>query len=173
MVSSLAVTDENQGAELSGVLLPAGLALSPEVLIAEFPGPAMVVDSGGRLLGANAAAADMVAAIENLSDTWLPALVAAPMASRRPLVKRVQLTKQGDQNGITYDLTILPLSEDGRTYVLVLGRDASFQRNFTDALVVSATSRTRWWPRASSSAISSTVPRSSPGRPGPTAPSDS
>jgi diguanylate cyclase (GGDEF)-like protein/PAS domain S-box-containing protein len=137
MVSSLAVTDENQGAELSGVLLPAGLALSPEVLIAEFPGPAMVIDSGGRLLGANAAAADMVAAIENLSDTWLPALVAAPMASRRPLVKRVQLTKQGDQNGITYDLTILPLSEDGRTYVLVLGRDASFQRNFTDALVAS------------------------------------
>ena len=117
--------------------LPASLSFAPAKLLAEFPGPALLVDGHGRVVDANAHAADLAAAITSVSDPRLPALLSEAVASRRPLVEKVRLAKQGAAGGIALELTLVPLIDRDGAHVLVLGRDSTFEQNFTDALLAS------------------------------------
>lgn len=117
--------------------LPASVPFSPERLLASFPSPALLLDRHCRLLGANQHAAHLVDALTRVAVPRLPALLASAIATRRPTVEMIRLARPGGEGDSSIELTLLPLVEDAQVHLLVLARDASFERNFTDALLAS------------------------------------
>jgi diguanylate cyclase (GGDEF)-like protein/PAS domain S-box-containing protein len=117
--------------------LPASLPFAPERLLADFPAPALLLDRHCRLLGANVHAVDLVDAITRVADARLPALLSAAVANRRPSIETIRLARTGSEGDRSLELTLLPLAEGDQVHLLVLGRDTSFERNFTNALLAS------------------------------------
>ncbi|MEE8247109.1 MAG: PAS domain-containing protein, partial [Alphaproteobacteria bacterium] len=117
--------------------LPASLPFAPERLLTDFPAPALLLDRHCRLLGANEHAVDLVDAITRVADARLPALLSAAVSNRRPSIETIRLARSGSEGERSLELTLLPLTAGDRVHLLVLGRDTSFERNFTNALLAS------------------------------------
>ncbi|WP_439817070.1 diguanylate cyclase [Zavarzinia sp. CC-PAN008] len=115
--------------------------LDPHGLIGVFPGPAMLVAADGHVRLRNPAAAGIARAWGN-GDTRLHDLVEEARSRARPLAELVRLTVAGG-NPTTWELTALPLlgqvqaqgrAGPARVDVLLLGRDATLERNLYGAL---------------------------------------
>ena len=111
--------------------LPERLALSPDCLVGSFPGPALVVAAGGRVLAYNQSAEALVAAFADPNGR-LASTARIAAATGRPAQERFRLS--GDLGAAVIDLTLLPFEGD---HVAVLGRDSTLEDNLTNALVAS------------------------------------
>ncbi len=116
---------------------PAALSLAPAKLLADFPGPALICDAHGQVLSANARGADLAAALAGAAEARLRALLARAASRLEPLMTKARLDKAGVDGGTVLDLTLVPLVHGEGVRVLVLGRDATLERNLTNALAAS------------------------------------
>jgi diguanylate cyclase (GGDEF)-like protein/PAS domain S-box-containing protein len=110
-------------------------AFAPEALIPTFPGPAVLFDAQDGVVQANAAAAPLVSV---LADGKLPALSAtidAALKDGKPRQERVDLPPGPPGNAAALQLTLLPDAATGQ--LLLLGRDATLERNLIQALMQS------------------------------------
>lgn len=107
--------------------------LDPGALLAAFPGPVLVVTADGLPQHWNNAATALADAVRADLD-GLAAAVAQVAAER--LARHQRLVLSAGTGETTLDLTLLPLlAPAGR--VLLLGRDATLERNMTKALLAS------------------------------------
>ena len=105
-------------------------------LLAAFPGPAFLADSAGRVCAANAKAGAVVVALGSGGAASLATAIVATARDRCSRHERLILPAGGGET--TIEFTILPLAQTATAAdVLVLGRDATIERNFTKALLVS------------------------------------
>ncbi len=111
--------------------LPERLALAPDRLVGGFPGPALVVAAGGRVVAYNRPAEALMAAFADPNGR-LASTARTVAATGRPAQERIRLP--GDLGEAVIDLTLLPFEGD---HVAVLGRDATLEDNLTNALVAS------------------------------------
>ena len=106
----------------------ASLHLPSEAVLHEFPGVSVVTDKAGRVLGASAAAAQVVAALGDAAGGPLRALVARALGSG----SRCETVAGPD--GAVFDLAFLPLLGDA---VLLIGRETTLERNLQGTLIES------------------------------------
>ena len=102
------------------------LQIATETIYDRFEGLALVLDGGGRMLGASTSARPLATALER--EGWIENLAAATLALG-PRCERVTLA-----DGRVFDLTLFPLVGEG---VLAVARDLTFDRNLHEALVES------------------------------------
>ena len=110
---------------------PERVAIAAEPLIADFPGPALLVGPDGQLLAHNLQAEALLAAFSDPHGA-LAAAARAAASTRTPGQERVHLP--AEFGGAVLDLSLLPCETD---HVAVLGRDATLETNLTGALVAS------------------------------------
>ncbi|MBM3569852.1 MAG: diguanylate cyclase [Alphaproteobacteria bacterium] len=114
------------------------LALDADALLAHFPGPAALVDGRGRRLAANR---ESEALLRALAADAVPELAAAiPLAAEegRAMSERAVLAGPAGAAPVALDVALLPVSgRDKQRLVLLLGRDATVERNLLNALVAS------------------------------------
>lgn len=116
-------------------------AFAPEVVIPAFPGPAALFDGEGRVVQANAGAKGLLVA---LAAGQLPALAAAidaALENGQARQERIDLpsANPGTRDGAALQLTLLPdaAADRARRHLLLLGRDATLERNLIQALMQS------------------------------------
>ena len=111
--------------------------VDPDAVIATFPGPAVLLDSLGRALAANAAGAQLAEELRAGVDFSLRAAVASVLADHSAMAREVELPGTGGPRQV-FDVTLLPLlATDGTARVILLGRETTVERGFIDALVES------------------------------------
>lgn len=112
-------------------------ALDPIALIPAFPGPAALLDGTGAVVDANRAAEPLLAA---LAEDRLPALAAALDATLNDgLSRHERADLDGLRGGSALQVTLLAYGgpdREGRR-LLLLGRDATLERNLIQALMQS------------------------------------
>ena len=122
----------NRGQGNTAELLPAGfddvdtLALAVSML-AQFPGAVGIIDSVGRVTAMNDAGRGLASFLQQDAAT-----LHALRAQGRPGHLRLQVADAARHQ--TWDVTVLPLAGDGGQ-LLLLGREATAERNLTQALV--------------------------------------
>ena len=89
------------------------------------------------VIAANAGAAALVAAPEAGEARQLEILMARAARDSATFAHRIDLP--GDIAGRAFETTLLPFgkADDGANYVLVLARDTTLDRSFTNALIAS------------------------------------
>jgi diguanylate cyclase (GGDEF)-like protein/PAS domain S-box-containing protein len=117
-------------------LATASIQVAPELLVPAFPGPAVLFDGQGRVLLSNDAARPL---LDALGQGLLPALAAAIDAALGQGASRQERADvPGPRGGSAVQATLLPLGEAGRDRrLLLLGRDATLERNLIQALMQS------------------------------------
>ena len=130
-------------ASLSAQTAPTAiLPLEAAAVIGEYPGAAILVAADGTVLDANGRSAPLIAELERLKAIGrregLSALIRDVSMTCAPLTSRILVDRRdgNDAGQQAFDLTLLPLSSDGGepTPVLILGTEATMQRNLTRAL---------------------------------------
>ncbi|WP_341914374.1 sensor domain-containing diguanylate cyclase [Ferrovibrio terrae] len=120
--------DASQESNLAG-------GLDPALLVPDYPGPAALLDGGGRTLAANDAATGLLAA---LADNQLPALAAAIAAALNDgQMRQDRADLAGPRGGSALQLTLIPLGDRTHRRLLLLGRDGTLERNLIQALMQS------------------------------------
>ena len=105
-------------------------------LVQGYPGPALVTDRTGRVIAANAGAHDLSQGLQSGSQRDLQARIVRVAELGEPAQEQLELGSR--QVRALMQLTIMPLTmTDGQVAVLVMGRDATMERNLTTALVAS------------------------------------
>lgn len=108
-----------------------GAGLDPDQLVSQFPGPAALFDGAGRVARANAAADALLAA---LGAGQLPALATLIDASLQDSqMRQDRADVPGPRGGTALQVTLIPTGEG----LLLLGRDATLERNLIQALMQS------------------------------------
>ena len=121
------------------------LSLEAAAVIGEFPGAAILVAADGAVLDANGRSDPLIIELERLATLGrregLSALIRDVSFTCAPLTSRVLVERQDgkDAGQQAFDVTLLPVSSDGGepTPVLILGIEATMQRNLTRALKAS------------------------------------
>lgn len=108
--------------------LGATLHLPSDPILRGFGGAALVTDGDGCILGANEAAAALVAALRRGDDDRLSALIEEALASG----PRCASVTVGEKS--TFDLSFVPMVDDG---VLIIGRETTYEENLRDVLTES------------------------------------
>lgn len=113
-----------------------GTGLAPDRLVSQFPGPAVLFDGAGRVARANAAADALLAA---LGGGQLPALATLIDASLQDGQMRQDRTDvPGPRGGTALQVTLIPHGDtQAARHLLLLGRDATLERNLIQALMQS------------------------------------
>ena len=112
------------------------LSLSLDQVLASFPGPALIVDEYGRLIAANIQASTIAHALRQGTAGRLDALIMNATSSRKPISQNVDIP--GESGGAAFEAALLPFDDRSRgRQVLVLARETTVERNFTNALVAS------------------------------------
>ncbi|WP_341703175.1 GGDEF domain-containing protein [Ferrovibrio sp.] len=109
----------------------AAAQLQPEAVIAGFPGPAVLFGTDGHVRSSNAGADVLLQALAANRLPGLAAAIDAALKAGHPRQDRVDLP--GPRGGTALQVTLLPL-QDG---LLLLGRDATLERNLIQALMQS------------------------------------
>jgi PAS domain-containing protein len=118
--------------------LPGTLEVSPGTIISSFPGPAALLDGGGRVLAANAEASTLVSAFHAGRLPLISDALEDLANSDRPQAEKIDLTEIGGETAL--DITLLPLRDranGAEPFVLMLSRESTLERNFISALVAS------------------------------------
>lgn len=112
-------------------------SLSVGRVLETLPDAALVADATGRVIAANAGAAALVAAPEAGEARQLEILMARAARDSATFAHRIDLP--GDIAGRAFETTLLPFgkADDEANYVLVLARDTTLDRSFTNALIAS------------------------------------
>ncbi len=115
-------------------------AKAPEANVSDivqgYPGPALAIDRAGDVVCANAGAHDLAKALQDGRLSDLKARVARVADLQEAAQEQVELGSR--QVRALLQLTIMPLAlTDRGSCVLLLGRDATMERNLTTALVAS------------------------------------
>ncbi|MFC3676311.1 sensor domain-containing diguanylate cyclase [Ferrovibrio xuzhouensis] len=116
----------------------ASLQFAPDLLVPVFPGPAALLDGQGQILLANDAARPL---LDALGQGLLPALAAAiDTALDQGGARQERADVPGPRGGAAVQVTLLPVGgaasrQDRR--LLLLGRDATLERNLIQALMQS------------------------------------
>ena len=112
------------------------LSLSLDQVLASFPGPALIVDEYGRPIAANIEASTLADALRQGTAGRLDALIMNATSSRKPINHNVEIA--GESGRAAFEATLLPFDDGaGERQVLVLARETTVERNFTNALVAS------------------------------------
>ncbi len=111
--------------------LPERLAVSPDLLVGGFPGPALLVAAGGRVVAYNRPAEALMLAFADPNGSFA-STARTVAATRRPVQERFRLPD--DLGAAVIDLTLVPFDGD---HVAVLGRDSTLEDNLTTALIAS------------------------------------
>jgi diguanylate cyclase (GGDEF)-like protein/PAS domain S-box-containing protein len=111
--------------------------LDPEGLVTSYPGPALHVNVAGDVLRANADALPLIARLIENRDEALAGAVREAVENGHTIKRRVQAVVEDEWH--SFELILLPTSDQatGQGEALILGRDATLERNFTAALVAS------------------------------------
>lgn len=110
-------------------------AFAPEAVVPSFPGPAALLDDDGGVVVGNAAAGPLLAL---LAEGRLPALAAAidaALKDGRARQERADLPPGPPGNAAALQLTLIP--DPAARRLLLLGRDATLERNLIQALMQS------------------------------------
>ncbi len=112
---------------------------APALLVPNFPGPAALLDSEGRVLVANAAAEPLLAAVAEGALPAFAAAIDAALEDGRPRQERADLP---GARGAALQVTLIPGGDGARgdraaRHLLLLGRDATLERNLIQALMQS------------------------------------
>ncbi|HYM33248.1 MAG TPA: sensor domain-containing diguanylate cyclase [Candidatus Cybelea sp.] len=105
------------------------LQLPAATLLTEYPGPAAVLDRTGRAIDGNVSGTNLAEQLRSADPAFLSAV-----GEGKPRQQRCHI--EGRQGGQAYDIAFLPL-EGSPLRCLMLARDATLERNLTQALVVS------------------------------------
>jgi diguanylate cyclase (GGDEF)-like protein len=97
--------------------------------LTDFPGPAVVIDGDGQLVEANTPGHALFAGLGRGTATLAQALSAG-----KPLQQRLHV--ENDGRSAAFDVTLLPL-DGAKPSFLLLARDATLERNLTQALLIS------------------------------------
>lgn len=112
-----------------------GAGLDPDLLVSQFPGPAVLFDGAGRVSRANAAADALLAA---LGSGLLPALATLIDASLQDgQMRQDRADVPGPRGGSALQITLIPHGDAKDRYLMLLGRDATLERNLIQALMQS------------------------------------
>lgn len=109
--------------------------LDPAVLVSQFPGPAVLFDSKGGVRQANEAAAALLAALAEGQLPNLATQIDAVLRDGQARQERVDVP--GLRGGTALQLTLVAHDEPGGRQLLLLGRDATLERNLIQALMQS------------------------------------
>ena len=104
-----------------------------DALLRDYPGPALRLDSRGRIVARNVEAETWAAHIATVTGMGLRALATRVGATGRPEAARVNLSGNGGEQ--VFDVACLPDGVDGGT--LLLGRDGTADMRLTNALIQS------------------------------------
>lgn len=110
--------------------------LDPLAIVPVFPGPAVVFDADGRVLGSNQGAEPLLAALAEDRVAALAAAIDATLADGLPRQEKADLP--GLRGGTSVQFTLLPHGGPGSgRRLLLMGRDATLERNLLQALMQS------------------------------------
>ena len=109
---------------------------APALMVPDFPGPAALLDSEGRVLVANTAAEPLLAAVAEGAVPAFAAAIDAALEDGRPRQERADLP---GPRGAALQVTLIPGGTGGRAarHLLLLGRDTTLERNLIQALMQS------------------------------------
>jgi len=117
------------------VKIPDELTLTPRAIVAGFPGPALLLDSGGHVLAANQPGAELADGVRLGKTPRIGEIAREAAAHGRPAQGDIEIMRGDDPT--TLDIIALPLSHRTTMFVLVLARESTLERNFINALVSS------------------------------------
>lgn len=111
--------------------------LDPEILVPQFPGPAVLFDSAGRVQQANESAAALLEALAAGRLSHLATLIDACLKDGQPRQDRTDVP--GVRGGTALQITLIVMggANPGERRLLMLGRDATLERNLIQALMQS------------------------------------
>ncbi len=110
-------------------------ALAPDILVSRFPGPAVLADAAGGIVGVSAKGVRLAEILEQEDAAELALGIVSCSSDLIPRVVRVDFVRNSER--LNFELTLIPVEHHEEILVLVLGRDATVDRKLTEALVAS------------------------------------
>jgi diguanylate cyclase (GGDEF)-like protein/PAS domain S-box-containing protein len=119
-----------------GADLPDALFLSPEKLLLGFEGPAVLLDRRGKLLAQNEKGQALAILFSTGGDPGIRGLLAGVIGGDKAVSEKLDLPEVS--GGGSIEVSFVPLKDDaGASFVAVLSRETTMERNFINALLTS------------------------------------
>jgi diguanylate cyclase (GGDEF)-like protein/PAS domain S-box-containing protein len=119
-----------------GVELPDQLSLSPEGLLLNFEGPAVILDRRGKPVAQNEKGKSLAELFSVGSDPAVRGLLANVIGGNKAVSEKLDIPEAA--GGGSIEVVFLPLKNVEETsYVAVLSRETTMERNFINALLTS------------------------------------
>ncbi len=111
-------------------------------MVAQFPGPAFIISDEGGLDSVNREAEQVTQILSDRDNEMAKSLldmVSKTIQSQAPIKHNISITKADDPGAgaHVFELTLLPLNEEGTRQCLCLANEITLERNLTKALVAS------------------------------------
>ena len=119
-----------------GVELPDNLFLSPENLLLGFDGPAVILDRRGRVTAQNDKGELLAVHFSPDGDPAIRGMLAEVIGGNRARSEKLEIPEVA--GGGSLEVVFVPLkNSEGASYVAVLSRETTMERNFINALLTS------------------------------------
>ena len=116
--------------------LPEQLSLSPEKLLDGFEGPAAILDRRGKLIGQNGKGHSLALLFSSNGDPAIRGMLANVIGGNKAVSEKLDLPEPS--GGGSIEVSLVPLKDEtGTSYVVVLSRETTMERNFINALLTS------------------------------------
>jgi len=132
----LAPVDDPAVSLRDGVTLPDTLSLSPESLLLKFEGPAVILDRRGKVAAQNDKGKALAILFSPGGDPGIRGVLAEIIGGNKARTEKLDLPEVAGGGAI--EVTFVPLKDsEGATWVGVLSRETTMERNFINALLTS------------------------------------
>ena len=119
-----------------GLELPDLLTLSPESVLLNFDGPAVILDRRGKVAAQNEKGQTLALIFSPQGNPEIRGLLAEVIGGNKPLTEKMDIPEVAGSGSI--EVSFMPLkSPDGTAWVAVLSRETTMERNFINALLTS------------------------------------